>query len=148
MQARGGFTFLAKQALLPQTLAATTNGNVIDVQGAEECTFILNVGTFAFDGTNNLTVTVQEGDAANGSDMANIAAGAYLSARRSDGATWDRLMDNAADDDSVFTITVAKSDKRYRRVVITEAGIVSVIMGVEALLSGLRHAQAGATQVP
>lgn len=148
MEAHGGLAFLAKQAFIPASMTATVTGLTVDCLGAEEITFLVESGTFAFDGTNNFTVTVQEGDLSNGTDMATIAAVDYLAARRSDGSVWDRLIDNAADDDSAFLLTVAKSTKRYRRIILTEAGVVTAVMACTVLLSGLRHQQAGATQAP
>lgn len=139
----------AISALDAVSLTATTNGIVIDTQGYESLAFVLNVGDFVtFDGTNNLTITVQEGDAANLSDAANIAAGDYLDARNEAGAVWDRLLNAAAEDEQAYLIGVAVNTKRYKRIVITEAGIVSVPISATALLGHARHAPAGVTQAP
>lgn len=136
-------------ALMPQTLAATTNGAVIDTQGFAELTFLIGIGDFAtFDGTNNLTWKVQEGDAADGTGMADIAAGDYLASRYESGAAWDRINDAAADDEEHFAIGVRLGTKRYRRLVVTEAGIVSVPASAVAVLTRARHAPEATTQAP
>jgi len=131
------------------SLTATTNGIVIDTQGYESLAFVVNVGDFVtFDGTNNLTITVQEGDAANLSDAANIATADYLDVRNEAGAAWDRLLNAAAEDEQAYIIGVAVNAKRYKRIVITEAGAVTVPMSVTALLGSPRHAPANVTQTP
>lgn len=144
------YEFKQVTALEAQTLAATTNGAVVDTQGAEEIAFLIAVGDFVtFDGTNNLTWKVQEGDQSDGSDMADIAAGDYILSQYESGSAWaDRKMDAAADDQECFKIQVKKSAKRYRRLVATEAGIVSVAAAAVAILSALRHQPANATQAP
>jgi len=139
----------AISALDAVALSATTNGIVIDTQGYESLAFVLNVGDFAtFDGTNNLTITVQEGDQSNGSDMANIATADYLDARNEAGAAWDRLLNAAAEDEQAYMIGVALNTKRYRRIVVTEAGAVTVPISATAILGHPRHAPAGVTQTP
>ena len=141
--------FKAISALDAVSLTATTNGIVIDTQGYESLAFTLNVGDFVtFDGTNNLTITVQEGDASNLSDAANIAAADYLDARNEAGAVWDRLLNAAAEDEQAYLIGVVVNTKRYKRIVITEAGIVTVPISATALLGHPRHAPAGVTQAP
>lgn len=139
----------AISALDAVALSATTSGLVIDTQGYESLAFTLNVGAFVtFDGTNNLTITVQEGDQANLSDAANIAAADYWDARNEAGAAWDRILDAAADDEQAYLIGVAVNAKRYKRIVVTEAGIVSVPISATAMLGHPRHAPANVTQTP
>lgn len=136
-------------ALDAVTLSATTNGIVVDTQGYEALAFVLNVGDFAtFDGVNNLTITVQEGDQANLSDAANIATGDYLDARSESGAAWDRLLNGSTEDEQAYIVGVAVNAKRYKRIVITEAGTVSVPISVTAILGHPRHAPANVTQTP
>ncbi len=136
-------------ALDAVALAATTNGIVIDTQGFEQLGFAINVGDFAtFDGTNKLTWKVQEGEQSDGSDMADIAAADYLASRNEAGAAWDRIMDGATDDEQAYWIGVALNQKRYRRLVVTEGGIVSVPCSATALLAKPRHAPVATTQAP
>ncbi len=136
-------------ALDAVSLTATTNGIVIDTQGYESLAFAISVGIFAtFDGTNNLAIKVQEGDQANLSDAADIASGDYLDARTQAGAAWDRLLNSAAEDAEAYVIGVALGTKRYRRLVFTEAGIVTVPISAVAVLGHPRHAPAGVTQAP
>ncbi len=137
------------QALKGATIAATTNGLVVDMQGYESLMFTINVGTpaAAFDGTNKLTFKVQEGDDSGLSDAADIPAGDYIASRQ-EGTTWDRILDATADKDKSYQIGVKKSLKRRRRIVVTEAGTVSVILAVDAVLGSPRHAPAAVTQAP
>ena len=135
-------------ALDAATIAATTNGLVVDTQGFESLTFLLNIGAFTFSGINNLTIKVQEGDQSDGSDMADIASGDYLDGYNEAGAIWDKLLNAAGEDGQAYRIGVRMSQKRYRRLVITEAGTVSVIMSATAVLGHPHHAPAGVAQVP
>lgn len=136
-------------ALVAVSLTATTNGLVVDTQGHESLSFLINVGDFVtFDGTNNLTIKVQEGDQSDGSDMADVAAGDYLILRNEAGATWDRLLNAAAEDEESYILGVAVNAKRYKRLVFTEAGIVTVPISATAVLGYPRHAPAGVTQAP
>lgn len=139
----------AISALDAVSLTATTNGIVIDTAGYESLAFTLNVGDFiTFDGTNNLAIKVQEGEQANLSDAADIAAADYLDARNEAGVVWDRLLNAAAEDEQAYLIGVAVNTKRYKRIVITEAGIVAVPISATAILGHPRHAPAGVTQAP
>jgi hypothetical protein len=138
-------------ALAAATLAATGNGLVIDTQGFESLAFLITIGDFVtFDGTNNLTWKVQKGAASDGSDAADIAAAEYLENRYESGAAWaDRKNDAAADDEETFLIGVRlDGSARYYRLVVTEAGTVSVPASAVALLGSPRHAPATATQAP
>ena len=137
------------QALKPATITASTNGIVIDLQGFESLMFNIGVGTPAapFDGTNKFTWTVEEGDNSDGSGMAGIAAGDYIASRQ-EGTTWDRILDATADKDKAYQIGVTMGVKRYRRIVVTEAGTVSCILSVDAVLGTPRHAPAGVAQAP
>jgi len=131
------------------TLSATTNGPTIDTQGHESLAFLIAVGDFVtFDGTNNLAIKVQEGDQSDGSDAADIAAADYLTARNEAGAAWDRLLNAAAEDEESYVLGVKLGTKRYRRLVITEAGIVSVVFAAVAVLGRARHKPAVAAQLP
>jgi hypothetical protein len=82
------------------------------------------------------------------SDAANIATADYLDARNEAGAAWDRIMDAAADDEQAYLIGVAVNTKRYKRIVITEGGTVSVPISATAILGHPRHAPANVTQTP
>lgn len=134
------------QAINPATITATTNGIVIDSQGYRSLTFIINVGIFVdFTATNKWTFTVEESDASDGTGMAEIASGNYLAAYKGTTSGWDRICDAAADDESTFAIGVIISLKRYYRLVLTEGGTVSAIVGAEAVLGHPIDAPVGAT---
>lgn len=132
------------QAMNAITFSATTNGTTVDTQGFESLSFAVIVGTNggnAFSATDLVTFTVQEGDQADASDMAAIAAGDYLASERQDGTSWDRILDAAADDQEVYSIGVQLNTKRYKRIVATETGTVSaVIIGAIAELGHPHHA--------
>lgn len=135
-------------ALVAVTLAATTNGLVIDTFGHEGLTFEVNTGIFAYDGTNNLTFTVEESDASDGTGMVAVATGDYLDPRTQAGAVWDRLLNATGEDAKVYELGLKLNQKRYKRIVITEAGTVSVVISATAVLSRARHAPAGVAQTP
>jgi hypothetical protein len=138
-----------KTAILAATLTATGNGIVIDTSGYESLTFLIQVGDFAtFDGTNYLTFKVQEGDLADGSDMADVSADDYIGGASESDVAWDRVFNAAAEDEETYKLGVRMNTKRYKRLVVTEAGTVSVILAAIALLDHPRHQPAGATQTP
>ena len=130
-----------KVALNAAAITATTATTAMDVQGYESLTFIVSVGTFAtFDGTNNLTVNVQRGNQSDGSDAANIAASGYIESYENGTSGWDRVMDAATQDETVYAIGVHIDPAyRYYRCNIVEAGTVSAVVGVSALLGHARR---------
>jgi hypothetical protein len=122
----------ATLAMAAEDLSATTNGTAIDTAGYNSLTFIINVGTNsgnAFDATHNLTFTVQKDDATGMASPTALAAGDYLLAKTSGNASWDRILDAAADDDQVYTIGVHLNDpdNGFYRLVATEAGTVTTV---------------------
>lgn len=60
------------RAIDPAVLAASTNGQLVDTLGYDSVTFVAAVGAIA--GAGNMTLKVQEGDLANASDQADVAA--------------------------------------------------------------------------
>ena len=129
-----------KTALPNNAVSATANGSTIDTAGYYSMQFVVNVGTNAgnaFSGTDSLTFKVQEGDLADASDMADIAAGDYLGSKREDGTSWDRVLNATADDQEAYMIGIRLGNtKHYRRLVMTEAGTVSAVnVGALALLT-------------
>lgn len=115
-------------ALVPQTLAATTNGATIDTAGANGVELVINVGDFAFDGTNSLAVKLQHGDLANGSDMADVETQFYLGGV---------LNFNAASFKNKVHKVGYVGHKRYVRVVFTETGTVSVPISATFTLNAI-----------
>lgn len=114
--------------LLPQSLTATTTTSSIDTAGFGSLALQLIVGTFAFDGTNKLTVTVEHSD--DNSSWSTVAAGEI---KQEVAAGTFIVLDSAAEDDSVHVCDYL-GNKRYVRMVITEAGAVTAVVGVVALL--------------
>lgn len=89
----------------------TTNGDTIDMQGYKSIEFVLLSGTIA-DGS--YAVTVQEGDLADGSDMANVASDLVLGSA-----------DFAAADDNVAKRIGSLGKKRYQRITITSTSVTT-----------------------
>lgn len=60
------------RCLDPAVLAGNTNGSVVDTLGYDSVTIVAAVGAIA--GAGNMTLKIQEGDQANLSDAADVAA--------------------------------------------------------------------------
>jgi hypothetical protein len=140
----------ATLAMAAEDFSATTNGTVINTAGYESLTFIINVGANtgnAFDATHNITFTVQKDSVVGfGTPTTLTAATGYLVAKTSANATWDRILDAAADDEQVYTIGVNLDDpdNGFYRLVATEAGTVSTVdLYAEAILAHPIHAALG-----
>lgn len=88
---------------------AATDSQIIDTIGYESLLFVINAGALT-DGT--LTPSLQEGDAANLSDAANVAAG---------DTHGSSAVINATDDNVVRKIGY-RGNKRYVRLRLTQAG--------------------------
>ena len=125
-------------------VSATVTGAIIDCAGYHTLTFLVIAGDNdgnAFDGTNKLTFTVQEDDDSAMGAAAEIAAADYIGAKDSTGATWDRILDEAAGDNMVYQIGVRTNTHRYMRVLGTMAGTVSSFpLAIVAVLGSPRHA--------
>jgi hypothetical protein len=114
-------------------------GAAIDTAGYESMIFGMIVGTMAFTGTDKLTWTVEE-SLDGSSNWAGIAATDYLAAYANGVSGWDRIMDAAGDASSAFAIGVRMNTVRYKRLVPTEGGTVSVVLATWATLGHPRHA--------
>lgn len=112
------------QVLAPQTLSATTATTGVDCQDINSLGFVLNVGAFAFDGSNYLTVNLQESD--DNSSWSNVTQ-VY------EGTAPAALVLNTSGQQSKSHIVEYRSGKRYARLNIVETGTVSVAIGVVAI---------------
>lgn len=86
--------------------SADRSGAVLDMQGFEGVAMVVKFATIAAGATTS--IKAQQGTAADGSDMADLAGTAISVA--------------ADDDDQVFVIDLVKPTKRYVRVVVDKDG--------------------------
>jgi hypothetical protein len=125
-------------------VSATESGQAVDCALATSICFLIDVGAnggIALAATDSLTFKVQEGDLADSSDMADIAAIDYLGGYRADGTAWDRVLDAVGDINQTYKLGVRTNTKRYKRIVFTKVGAVSVIpVSVICLLDHVFHA--------
>ena len=121
----------ATVAMQAEDFSATTAGSIIDTQGFESLTFVVNVGANtgnAFDATHNITFTVQKDDNSGMTSPTTLTASTDIIVMKdSDNDTWDGILDAAADDEQVYVIGVDLNDpdSRYYKLVATEAGTVT-----------------------
>lgn len=107
----------AQNGLSPATLTDTAGvGAIIDTQGFESLTFLILSGTVT-DGTS-YTPKLDEGDASNLSDAAEVAAAGLVGTIA--GATFA-----ATDDNKVKKLGYRCGPKRYVRLTLTPAGATS-----------------------
>jgi hypothetical protein len=98
----------------------------------------------AFTSGNKLVWTVEESDASD-SGFAAVEAHDYLVAAKEGVSGWDRAMDATGDDGHVYALGVRMNTKRYKRLVPTETGTVSVVLATLAILGHPRHKPVGDT---
>jgi len=110
--------------LVAQTVTATGNSSSIDLKDLMSCTFLLNVGNFAFDGSNYLTLAVQESDDNSTWSEATVANGGLYEAAP--------VLDAGGDANKSHAIEY-RGTKRYARLAWTETGTVSVPLSVTAI---------------
>lgn len=106
------------------TAAGTTavNGAVVDMSGFEGVRFIVAFGTIT-DGTPS--ITAQQGQLLDGSDMADLAGTAVAEA--------------ITDDNKLAIVEVYRPRERYVRLVVTRGGVTGAVLdGAIAELYGAR----------
>jgi hypothetical protein len=103
------------------TTNTTTSGPVIDLQGFATAEFVVLTGTVT-DGTYQ--VNLQEGDQANGSDMADAAADRLLGTEPSFVST---------DDNAAKRVGLRMGTKRYARLQIVSTGVTTGVNHVSAV---------------
>jgi hypothetical protein len=106
------------RALSPITTIDNTvlTTQVMDMQGADSCEFVINTGTIP-DVDATFAVVLQEGDQANGSDAANVAEQDMISGVRGTPSNTAASF-TFASDDAVMRIGYI-GNHRYVRLVIT-----------------------------
>lgn len=107
-----------------QVVTATGNSSSVDVKDLMSLTFLVNVGAFSFDGSNNLTLKVEESDDNSTWSEATVANGGLYEAAPVFDAGGDASKSHAIE---------YRGTKRYARLAWTEAGTVSVPMSVTAI---------------
>lgn len=113
-------------AITPTAGAAGTsaiNGSVIDTANAEGVLFLVRMGAIVSGAVTSLKV--QQGDASNLSDAADIAG------------TNQTIGDT--DDEEIFVVDIKKPAKRYVRLVVSRATQNATVASAEALVYGQRY---------
>jgi hypothetical protein len=105
---------------------ATVSGEVIDVQGYDKATIVVQVGTVTTaDATNKFAIDLYHGDLASGTDATTVPAAQRI------GSAFDIDASGDADKTGAFGYL---GNKRYIRLQATESGTASVVFGATALL--------------
>lgn len=126
---------VTRLALAGGSKSADTNGATIDRQGYGSVEFIVHAVSMATgDGSNYFTFKLQEGDLANGNDMADVAAADRIG---------DLPVANGTDVADEISTVGYKGSKRYVRLVADETGTAAVTAGAVAVLSHARTLPAG-----
>ena len=116
-------------AITPAVYTATKVGEIIDTQGYESLTFLIQSGTIT---TGTFTPKIEDGDDAALADASDVDSDFLL------GTIADATF-AATDDDTVKKIGVV-SKKRYVRITLTGASTPNGLMAVQALLASPIHA--------
>lgn len=111
--------------LAPATFSATGATTGVDCKDINSLAFLLAVGSFAFDGSNYLTVNMQESD--DNSTWANVTA-VYEGT-----APAVLVLNDQATQESKSHMVEYRGGKRYARLNIVETGTVSVALAVMAI---------------
>jgi len=111
--------------LAPATFSATGATTGVDCKDINSLAFLLAVGSFAFDGSNYLTVNMQESD--DNSTWANVTA-VYEGT-----APAVLVLNDQATQESKSHMVEYRGGKRYARLNIVETGTVSVALSVMAI---------------
>jgi hypothetical protein len=125
----------AELAKAVAAVTATGQSAVVDLQGFGSVFFLLVCGLITTaDGSNYFTMTIEEGDESDGSDMVAIT-------------DTDRLLgtptviNHATNfDDTIHKFGAVVGTKRYMRVKYTETGTADGIFGIVAIKGHPRHA--------
>jgi hypothetical protein len=129
----------ALQVLAPISVSASTNTAGVNVSDYGSLSFLVNVAAFAFDGTNKLSIILQESDEdVDASYAACTGDSMYDGAEDATTGTY-KVLDSTDDQNSAHLIPY-RGHKKFARVRLLEAGTVAAIVGVTALLG---HAEAG-----
>lgn len=109
--------------LAPQTVEADVTSAAQDLQNLHSFAFLVVAGNFAFTTTNKLTLTIEESD--DNSAWAAAPVTAYYTAAAPELA--------AAGAANSCTLVEYRGHKRYVRMVVVEAGVVSVTLSIAGI---------------
>lgn len=123
---------IVEPALLAQTLAATANGAIVDTAKFHSLELVVNAGTFAYDGSNNVSIKLEHGDESDLSDAVDVPAEFLLGN--------NIVLDNAADDEDCWRQGYI-GKKRYVRAVFTVVGTVSAPISATFVLGHPKRAK-------
>ena len=115
--------------LAPIAYTATATSGILDTQGYESVAMAVSVGAFTFTGTNKITVTMEESNTTATGDFTTVASAQLIGAYT--------VLDAAADAGTTQKVGYT-GNKRYLRVVLTEAGTVSTVVSVQGIVSNAR----------
>jgi hypothetical protein len=115
-----------------QDYTATVTSDLVNLAGFESCEVLVTVGALTgVSGSNTLTAKLQECDTTVGTSFTDVAVADMIG-----GFT---LIDSTAEDSTIQRVGYI-GNKKYLRVVLTEAGTISAgIVGVYAILGNPRN---------
>tara|TARA_R100000664_G_C2735361_1_gene124930 strand:- start:243 stop:692 length:450 start_codon:yes stop_codon:yes gene_type:complete len=126
-----------KQLIDPIGNAGDPSEETLDTIGWRHVTIIVGIGNQA---SNCSVLKLQEGDASNMSDAADIAGATFDGGTNIDGTTLALPLASTGDDDlCIFELDLSASRKRYVRPAVTIAGATSGVYCV-AILSDATNA--------
>jgi hypothetical protein len=117
------------QVLIDDAFDATAATSSVDLADFNSLSFLVSVGTFAFTGTDKLSLVVQHSD--DDAAWANATDADIFDAEDGDNGV-AKILDAGTDDESVHAVHY-RGNKRYARLNIVEAGTVSVVLDVVAV---------------
>ena len=128
-----------RQTIIPAVISATKISSLIDAQGTYGTGHVVSLGTptGTLDGTNYLRLVLQEGDLADGSDMAPVADNNALQGAElveGEAAGTFAVINDANQVDDAFRVGY-RGCKRYTRVVVEYVGTAATVgdVGVSAI---------------
>lgn len=113
---------------IAQTFSATATSTAVDLQGYGSALFLLMTGAMTFSGTDKITVTLEE---SNDNVTFNVVSANDIYSPES--GTVAKVLDGTEDAQTIHKVGY-RGYKRYVRLVLTEAGTVSVPLSVVAVL--------------
>lgn len=122
------------KALTPVATTGTGNGTTVDTKGYQSIMFAVNIGAVsAADVSNYLTFSIEESDT-------DFSGAAVTDTNRIQGTLL--VINDTALANTVAKFGLTQLQKRYVRLVVTETGTFSAIVGAIAILGSPMHAPA------
>lgn len=120
------------QVLDPATVSATGNATGVDNADFNSLMFVVNVGTFAFTGSNYLDVIVQDSDVDTDGSYAAIGSDDIHETMETPASGIYKVLDSTDDDEQMYTINY-RGTKRFARVRLVESGTVTAPISITAV---------------